>query len=280
MNKDSLGRKISELIEENKVVIKENEEVLDLEISKIKSNPEQPRVNFDSKAMKQLADSILQHGVIQPVIMKPSKDGYILVAGERRVRASSLAGKTTVPAIVREYNEIYLTELSILENLQREDLSPIEEAIAYERAIKNLGLTQAELAERIGKSRSYITNVLGLLNLPVSVMKDVDGGLISMGHAKVLSKLEDTELIAKISKRIIQDDLSVRKVEEMIQQHKNKRQPRPKVSALKKYEEPLKQKIESVFGPNIKLSITANDIRIRFLNIQEIIDSLNKPKNS
>ncbi len=280
MNKDSLGRKISELIEENKVVIKENEEVLDLEISKIKSNPEQPRVNFDSKAMKQLADSILQHGVIQPVIVKPSKDGYILVAGERRVRASSLAGKTTVPAIVREYNEIYLTELSILENLQREDLSPIEEAIAYERAIKNLGLTQAELAERIGKSRSYITNVLGLLNLPVSVMKDVDGGLISMGHAKVLSKLEDTELIAKISKRIIQDDLSVRKVEEMIQQHKNKRQPRPKVSALKKYEEPLKQKIESVFGPNIKLSITANDIRIRFLNIQEIIDSLNKPKNS
>ncbi len=274
-----MGRKIDELLEENKVIINENEEVLDLDISKIKSNPEQPRVNFDSKAMKQLADSIKQHGVIQPVIVKPSKDGYILVAGERRVRASTLAGKTTVPAIVREYNEIYLTELSILENLQREDLSPIEEAIAYERAIKNLGLTQAELGERIGKSRSYITNVLGLLNLPVTVMKDVDNCLISMGHAKVLSKLEDTEMIVRISKRIIQDDLSVRKVEEIIQQQKNKKRSKPKISVLKKYEAPIKAKIESLFGPNIKVHITANDIRVRFLDVQEIIDALEKKQD-
>ena len=277
MNKDLLGRKIIDLIEENKLDITDNEEIHDIELSKIKPNPNQPRVNFDSQALKQLAESIKQHGVIQPVILKPSHDGYILVAGERRVRASSLAGKTTIPAIIRDYNAIYLTELSILENLQREDLTPIEEAVAYEKAIKNLGLTQAELGQKIGKSRSYITNVIGLLNLPLVVIDNVNSGYISMGHAKILSKLEDKTLVHSLAEKIKNDQISVRKLEELVKRRNDKtkvtKSKNEKSNAISKE---ISNTLSSVFGDTSRVMVNEKEIRIKYKNIEDIENIINK----
>ena len=240
-SKELLGRKILDLIEENKIQIKENEEVIEIDLDLIKPNPNQPRVNFESSALKSLAASIKEHGVLQPILLKPSPDGFTIVAGERRVRASKLAGKMTVPAIIRDYNSKYLTELAILENLQREDLSPIEEAVAYERAIKNLSLTQAELGKKIGKSRSYITNMLGLLNLPLLVIEEVNKGSISMGHARVLSKIDDANVVLDLANKIIKDGLSVRKIEEISRKRKYKEKNK-KVLKVTEQEKRLKSK--------------------------------------
>lgn len=284
MNKDLLGRKIIDLIEENKIKIKDNEEVLEIPIEKIKPNPEQPRVNFDSKALKQLGESIKEHGVLQPVILKPSIDNqYILVAGERRVRASLIAGKKTVPAIIRDYNSIFLTELAILENLQREDLTPIEEAVAYEKAIKNLGLTQAELARKIGKSRSYITNVVGLLNLPLNVISDVNKGFISMGHAKILSKLDDNEFITVLAEKIKEDKLTVRKLEEIVRKRNDKKKKKkPTIDDKTQYYiTRIDKSLKELFKNDVNIKVTNKEIKIKFSNIEDIekaIESVIKNK--
>ncbi|MFH5882013.1 ParB/RepB/Spo0J family partition protein [Liberiplasma polymorphum] len=280
MNKDILGRNIEDLIEENKLQIKDNEEIIDINITDIKPNPNQPRVNFDSTALKQLADSIKEHGVIQPVILKPYNNGFILVAGERRVRASIIAGKKTVPAIIRDYNSIYLTELSILENLQREDLTPIEEAIAFERAIKNLGLTQAELGKKIGKSRSYVTNMIGLLNLPITIIEDVNKGLISMAHARVLSKLEDIEFIDYLANKIKKEQITVRKLEELVRKKKNKvkNNKRTVDSDIKEMHEVATTHFQSQFGANTKVQLTNNSIKIKFKDSNHLKEIINKMK--
>ncbi len=284
MNKDFLGRKIIDLIEENKIKFKDNEEVIEIPLEKIKPNPEQPRVNFDSKALKQLAESIKEHGVLQPVILKPSIDNqYTLVAGERRVRASLLAGKKTVPAIIRDYNSIFLTELAILENLQREDLTPIEEAVAYEKAIKNLGLTQAELARKIGKSRSYITNVVGLLNLPLNVISDVNKGYISMGHAKILSKLDDNEFSVSLAEKIKEDKLTVRRLEEIVRKRTNKKKNN-KITIDDKTQyfiTSIDENLKELFKNNANIKVTNKEIKIKFKNIEDIektIENLIKNK--
>ena len=215
-NSLKLGRSIGDLIEENKTYFKDNEEVLEIELSMIRPNPEQPRTIFKEKGLRELAESIKEHGVFQPVILKPAGNHYILVAGERRVKASKMAGLNKIPAIIRDYNSIYLSELAILENLQREDLTPIEEAIAFQKAIFNLKLTHEELGKKIGKSRTYVTNIIGLLNLPAIVIQDVNLDNISMGHARSLSKLKDQVLCLKLHKRIIDEGLTVRDIEGII----------------------------------------------------------------
>ena len=168
MSDTKLGRKFSDLMAENKIDYNENEEILEIEISRIKPNPNQPRTIFDEKKLIELANSIKEHGIFQPIILKPSGNGYTLVAGERRVKAAKMAGLYKIPSIIRDYNSIYLSELAILENLQREDLTPMEEAIAFQKAIFNLKYTHEELGRKIGKSRVYVTNIVGLLNLPAS----------------------------------------------------------------------------------------------------------------
>jgi ParB family chromosome partitioning protein len=215
-SKLKLGRSFSDLMAENKTEFKDNEEVLEVELSLIKPNPDQPRTIFDEKSLLELSESIREHGVFQPVILKPAGSGYILVAGERRVKATKMAGKLTIPAIVRDYNSIYLSELAILENLQREDLTPIEEAIAFQKAVFNLNLTHEQLGKKIGKSRAYVTNIIGLLNLPTVVINDVNLGRISMGHARALSKLKNQELCLSLHERIVKENLTVRDIEGII----------------------------------------------------------------
>jgi ParB family chromosome partitioning protein len=225
MNKDELiKRGLSDLMQENKIADLEKEEVVDIEIDKISPNPFQPRRHFDENSMQELADSIRSNGVLQPVIVKKIANGYLLVAGERRCRASKIAGFSTVPAIIRDYNNQYLAELALLENIQREDLTIVEEAEAYQNAIQSLNLTHLELAQKIGKSRSYVSNALGILTLPSEVLSEINQGNISMGHARSLSKLKDVARIKKIATMIIEEHLTVREIESLVKKEKKKKE--------------------------------------------------------
>lgn len=191
--------------------------ITEIPLADIRSNPYQPRVIFDSEALEELANSIKEHGVIQPIIVKKGIKGYELVAGERRSRAAKLAGLQTIPAIVKEFNDVEMMEIALIENIERENLNPIEEARAYENILKINNITQEELAHKFSKSRSYITNMLGLLSLPDMVIKLVESKEITMGHARALSKLEDPHKIEELALKVVRDGLSVRDIEKMIQ---------------------------------------------------------------
>jgi len=190
-----------------------NEEIVELSLSELRPNPYQPRKVFDEEALRELADSIREHGVFQPIIVKKSIKGYDIIAGERRFRASKLAGLEKIPAIIRDFTDEQMMEIALLENLQRENLTVIEEALAYKSLIEHLNLTQEDLSHRVGKSRSHVTNILGLLRLPGEVQQMVSDGRITMGHARALSKLESRDEILKLAKRIVDDNLVVRDVE-------------------------------------------------------------------
>lgn len=202
-------------LEEKIVNTTPKEEIQELKLSELRSNPYQPRKNFDEEALKELSESIKEYGVIQPIIAKKSIKGYEIIAGERRVKASIMAGKETIPAIVREFSDEEMMEIALLENLQREDLNSIEEAEAYKKLLEELNITQDELAKRVGKSRSYITNMLGLLSLPESVKGLVENGNISMGHARVLSKMDNQDEIVDLANKIVNESLSVRDLEDL-----------------------------------------------------------------
>ena len=190
--------------------------IVEIPLDEIRSNPYQPRVIFDSEALEELANSIKEHGVIQPIIVKKGIKGFELVAGERRTRAARLAGLKNIPAIIKEFNDVEMMEIALIENIERENLNPIEEAKAYENILKINNITQEELAHKFSRSRSYITNMLGLLTLPDMVVKLVESKELSMGHARALSKLEDTKKIEELALKIVHDDLSVRDTEKMI----------------------------------------------------------------
>ena len=191
-----------------------NEEIIDINLSDLRANPYQPRKVFNDEALNDLAESIKEHGVFQPIIVKKSIKGYEIIAGERRVRASKLAGLEKIPAIIRNLNDEQMMEIALLENLQRENLSAIEEAVAYKSMIEKLNLTQEELSKKVGKSRSHITNILGLLRLPKEVQEMVATNKLSMGHARVLSKLEDNEKILEMARQIVERKIPVRELEQ------------------------------------------------------------------
>ncbi len=223
--KKALGRGLEQLFSneridfdnfENKIVKEaKDSDIVEIPLAEIRSNPYQPRTHFDEKALSEFADSIKEHGVIQPIIVKKSIKGYELIAGERRTRASKIAGKTTIPAIIREISDQEMMEIALIENIQRQDLNPIEEAEAFAKIIETSGITQDEAAKKFGKSRSYITNLVGLLRLPEKTIELVRDGKITMGHARVLSKLEDPDQIDEIAKEIINKGLSVRETEKL-----------------------------------------------------------------
>ena len=200
-------------VEEKIITTTPKDEIVMVKLADLRSNPYQPRKIFDEEALEELAESIKEHGVFQPIIVKPSIKGYEIIAGERRVKASIIAGLTEIPAIIREFNDAEMMEIALLENLQREDLTPIEEANAYKKISDTLNLTQEQLSKRVGKSRSYITNTLGLLKLPLETQNLINEKKISMGHAKILSKLEDKYQIKELTDKIIIEGISVHELE-------------------------------------------------------------------
>ena len=229
-------------------------DIVEIDIADIRSNPYQPRTHFDEEALKELAESIKEHGLLEPIIVKKSIKGYELVAGERRTKASKLAGLKTIPAIIKDFNDLQMMELALIENIQREDLSAIEEANAYKKFIDNMGYTQEELANRFNKSRTYITNLLGLLKLPVSVQNMVMDGSITSSHARVLSKMEDENEIIKLAERIKNESLTVRDIEDISRDTEI-----PKRKQIKKEEKDLRLKIyentlRDVIGTKVKVS--------------------------
>ena len=182
-----------------------------LKISEIEPNRNQPRHDFDEESLRELADSIAQHGILQPLLVRPLADGgYQLVAGERRWRASRMAGITDVPVIIREMNEAEMMQISMIENLQRENLNPVEEALGYRTLSEEYGLTQDEISKSVGKSRPVIANAMRLLKLPQVVLDMVKEGEISSGHARALLAFEDEELLIQTAEMIQKNDLTVR----------------------------------------------------------------------
>ena len=285
--KRALGRGLEQLfntenldIENYEQKIYENvnkEEVVELDIEELRPNPYQPRRVFDEQALEELAASIKEHGVFQPIIVKKSIKGYEIIAGERRFRASKLAGKKTIPAIVRNFTDEQMMEIALLENLQREDLTVIEEAVAYQKMQTALNLTQEELATKVGKSRSHITNILGLLRLPENVQRMILNHGLTMGHARVLSKLEDPEKIREIATKIVEENLTVRATEELLEAPAfvriNKVNRRDSGANEYRYVEDLmREKLDS------KVKIKDNKITISFVNnadLNRILSVLN-----
>ena len=192
------------------------EDIVMVNVNELRSNPYQPRRTFDQEKLVELANSIKEFGVLEPIIIKKSIKGYEIVAGERRTKACELVGIEQIPAIIKDFTDEDMMQIALLENIQRENLTPIEEAEAIFNLLKVLNITQDELSKRIGKSRSYITNLLGLLKLPESVKNDILNGLISMGHAKILSKLENEKVIFDLSNKIKNEHISVRELEEIV----------------------------------------------------------------
>lgn len=221
----ALGRGLEELfynepinynkVEEKIITETPKEEITMVNIDELRSNPYQPRKVFDQEALEELATSIKEHGVIQPIIIKRSIKGYEIIAGERRVKASKIAGLKEIPAIIRDFTDSEMMEIALLENLQRENLSAIEESMAYEKLLTTLSLTQEQLAKRLGKSRSHITNMLGLLTLPEEVKEMIQEKKLTMGHARVISKLEDKDQQISLAKKVAESSISVHDLEEL-----------------------------------------------------------------
>ena len=273
----ALGRGLEELffnepmdyskVEEKIIDETPKEEITMVKVDELRSNPYQPRKIFDEEALKELANSIKEHGVFQPIIIKKSIKGYEIIAGERRVKATKMAGLEEIPAIFRDFSDTEMMEIALLENLQRENLNAIEEATAYRKLIETLNLTQEELAKRLGKSRSHITNMLGLLTLPDEVQKSLGNKEISMGHARIISKLENKEQQINLAKKVSDDELSVRQLEELtksnerfIRTHEISKKSRPSSTDYEYIQEELCEKLGT------KVKITSNKIEISFVN--------------
>lgn len=255
INFDSVEQEIIETASEK--------DIKNIPISEIRSNPFQPRRVFDEEKLQELSESIKEHGLFQPIIVKKSIKGYELVAGERRTKAAKLAGYTEIPAIIRDFTDEEMMEVALLENIQREDLNPIEEAEAYNNMLKKTSITQEELAKKVSKSRSYITNVLGLINLPEDVKKLVSEKKISMAHAKILSKMEDPDYVTSLAYRIVNNGMSVRELEviskgeEIAKKHKITRVvPLNRIYSI--YENAMREKIGT------RVTISAKKVTIPF----------------
>ena len=278
----ALGRGLEELFNNEPINISQVEEeiinntpkehITMLNLDELRSNPYQPRKNFDEESLNELASSIKEHGVFQPIIAKKSIKGYEIVAGERRVKASKLAGLKEIPAIIKDFTDEEMMEIALLENLQRENLSALEEAEAYNSLKTKLNLTQEELAAKVGKSRSHITNMLGLLSLPNEIKDEVMKGEISMGHARVLSKLEDKNQAISLADKVINENLSVRRLEELTnskEEFHRKKEITPKKTNSKDNEYSyLESDLCEKLGTKVK--IKNNKLEISFTNANDL----------
>lgn len=272
LNIDTLNNYEKEIVSGAK-----DSDILEIPIDEIRSNPHQPREYFDEESLRELSESIKEHGLIEPIIVKKSIKGYDLVAGERRTKAARLAGLTKIPAIIRDFTDQQMMEIALIENIQREDLSPIEEATAYKNYIDTTGLTQEEVANKFGKSRSYITNLLGLLSLPKYVQKEVMNGTISMSHARVLSKIDDVDMILNLAQKVIDDGISVRELETLSKEENViKKNKIVRVSTLNPRFKIYESVLRDVTGT--KVQISKNKISIPFdtdKDLERILEILN-----
>lgn len=260
INYGNLEEKIMETVHE--------EEIQELPLSELRVNPYQPRKTFNEESLNELAESIKEHGVFQPIIVKKSIKGYEIVAGERRFRASKLAGKETIPAIVRNFTDEEMMEIAVLENLQRENLNAVDEANAYKTLMENLHLTQDQVSKRVNKSRSHITNLLGILALPEDVLTLVKENKLTMGHARCLSKLSDIEKINELTKKVLEENLSVRELEALSSgneiERKNKIVKKPKSNEYTS----LEKELTEYYGTKVK--IANKKLIISFENNQDL----------
>lgn len=237
MKKKALGKGLKAFIPEEYRILKE-EKYAELDIDRLKPNPLQPRLKFSPESIEELSNSIKESGLLQPIIVSPEGEIYRIIIGERRWRAAQRIGLKNVPVLIRSIPREQQLEASLIENIHREDLNPLEIALAYQKLIQELGYTQEEVAQKVGKDRTSVTNTLRLLRLPKEIQEYLGEGRISMGHARALISLEDPELQSSLCRRIIEEDLSVRDVERVIQKLKStpagkkSRAPEPDLLAL------------------------------------------------
>ena len=275
--KKALGKGLEQLFTNNvidfdnfekEIVEEANGNVEEINLSEIRSNPYQPRKTFNEESLNELATSIKQYGIVEPIIVKKSIKGYELIAGERRCKAAKIAGLTKVPAIIKDFNDQEMMEIALIENIQREDLNPIDEAGSVANIIKLRGMTQEEFATTFGKSRSYVTNLLGLLNLPKDVQNKLINKEISMSHARVLSKIDDEEKVIILADKVIKEKMNVRDLERYVTANNDlvKRKPINVAQSnnMKIYENAFSDKIGN------KVRITKSKIEINYDSIKDL----------
>lgn len=288
--KFGLGKGLNALIPEDTVILepKKGKDKNDdngyslIDINLIKSNESQPRKLFDDEKIMELAESIKSNGIIQPLILRKDKDEYIIVAGERRWRAAKYIGIKEIPAVIMDLTEKQILEISLIENIQREDLNSIEEAIAYKKLITDFDLTQEQLSKRIGKSRVAITNTMRLLNLSEDVQQYIIKGVISEGHGRALLAITDSKLQCELAQNVIDDKLSVRELEFLIRKLKTKSEP-SKSKAKKEtnpYYKEVIEKLENYFGTKVNVTNKNNKgkIEIEYYSeedLQRILEIIN-----
>lgn len=276
--KGGLGRGLDALFADNSVEENSSASAVKLSLNEIEPNKDQPRKTFDDKALSELADSIAQHGVIQPLLVRPMPDGsYQLVAGERRWRAARRAGLSEVPVVIREMSDSEMMELALIENLQREDLNPIEEAEGLQQLIDTYGLTQETAAARVGRSRPAIANALRLLSLPGPILELTRDGKISAGHARALLSLGDEEKMMEIAEQILKKEISVREVERLAKAAaKEKKQPENHPLRRDTFYDEVELALTNSLGRRIKVNLNKKEnrgtIEIEFFDQSDLTD--------
>ncbi len=285
--RNALGRGLSALLSDTPVeeklevdvaspVKNSNGNVNEISINEIETNPFQPRQHFDQDALKELSESIKVHGIIQPItVRRLNRNQYQLISGERRFQASKLAGLTALPAYIRSADDQQMLEMALIENIQRENLNPIEISLSYQRLITECNLKQEELGERVGKNRSTVTNYLRLLKLPPDIQIALRDNKISMGHARAIINVDSADSQLYIFKKTLSEDLSVRKVEELAREVMTRSQNEEKVkseTSVPKEINHLQSRLSSHFGTKVSVKSDGKkgDIRIPFLSVEDL----------
>ena len=278
MKRNALGRGLDALLAMDEIQTEGSSSINEIELSKIVANPNQPRREFDTVALQELADSIAEIGIIQPITLRKISDNeYQIIAGERRFRASQLAKLNTIPAYIRTADDENVMEMALIENIQREDLNAVEIALAYQHLLEEYNLTQERLSERVGKKRTTIANYLRLLKLPAPIQMALQKKQIDMGHARTLLTLDDPKLQVKLFDEIVEHGYSVRKVEELVKQYteggKPQEQTTQKVKKSSKEYNLLKKQLTQFFGTKVQFTCSENGkgkISIPFNNEEEL----------
>lgn len=278
VKKKGLGKGLDSLIPDNKIEVKTSvpnaggEQMM--KINMVEPNREQPRRNFEEDSLLELADSIKQFGVLQPLIVRKRKDYYEIIAGERRWRAAKMAGVKEIPVIIKDFTEQEVLEIALIENIQREDLNPIEEAMAFKRLLTEFNLKQDEVAERVSKSRTAVTNSMRLLKLDEKVQQMVIDDMITTGHARALLAIEDSELQYNLANKIFDEKLSVRETESLVKSIKNPKEPKQKKTVKNAFiYEDLEDKMKQVLGTKVNVLAKGNGkgrIQIEYYSDEEL----------